>query len=115
MTRPLEPTATDLKTLRRLIKRARQLAAEPLDEALRLRLQKTSDQARATRLPVGHQGRDSVFLPLIEFGRTWWRLTPRERGELAGELRRLAKACEVTLPAEIAAPVATRFRADLDG
>ncbi|MDP3853169.1 hypothetical protein [Phenylobacterium sp.] len=110
--KPAVPTEADLAVLRRLVIRARRVANAPLDEKHRLRLQRTSDQARRAVLPIGHQSRLSAFVKLIALGQTWWRLSEADRRIRAAELAEYAGECDAALEAP-SGP--TRTRADIHG
>lgn len=116
MTRAPSPTANDLKLWRGLIAKAEHCAAKPLSDPQALFRQ--AQRCRKARMPVGHQGRESVFMRLLAFCDTWWRLTEHPvvggRADRAGELAGLAAACKKALEPSAPAPD-RRHRADIDG
>ena len=114
MTRAPSPTANDLKLWRGLISKAQACARKPLSDPQALFRQ--AQRCRKARMPVGHQDRGSVFMQLLAFSETWWRLTDHPvvggREDRAGELASLAAACAKALEPEAETP--RRHRADID-
>lgn len=114
--RVLAPTVNDLKVWDRLVTRAEKAARRPTINPQSLR--SAAERCRKARMPIGHQGKGSVFVQLMAFATTWALLSGTDivggRIDRAGELGDLARRCRAILdPSDLSA---TRpYRADIDG
>lgn len=113
---PLHPTVNDLKVWNRLVSRAEKAARRPTINPQPLR--SAAERCRKARMPIGHQGAESVFVQLMAFATTWALLSGTDvvggRADRAAELGALAGRCRAILdPGELAD--ARPFRADIDG
>lgn len=104
------PRPHDLKLLERLVGRAAQWARKPQGD--HMAVARAGAAAIKAVLPIGHQGRDSVFVKLIFAAQRLPRLAPAERFVAADELGRWAGECGKILEAK---PPQPRQRADIDG
>lgn len=106
------PSDKDLRLLGRLLKRAD--TARRRDGAGVLPFVIAAEKAAGAILPVGHQGRDSVFVQLIQIGKAFGRMCPEDRAAKAEEIGRLTAACRAVLAAGEPQP-GLPFRKDIDG
>jgi hypothetical protein len=109
------PRPHDLKLLERLVGRAAVYAKKPAGD--HMAVARASEAAIKAVLPVGHQGRESVFVKLIFGAQRLPRQTPAERVLAAEQLGAWAVECRTILEAgpSAASPPQRRLRADIDG
>lgn len=106
------PSDKDLRLWGRLLKRAD--TASRRDGAGVLPFVIAAEKAAGAILPVGHQGRDSVFVQLVRIGQGFGRMSAEERAGRAAEIGRLVAACRAVLAAGAPQP-GLPFRKDVDG
>jgi hypothetical protein len=104
--RALPPTAHDLKLIGRLVDHARAAGRTPGRDPMPLT--RAGDRAFKARLPLGHQGRDSVFLRLVLMARAWNAQPQAAREAKAPDLLSCAEICREILEAPPPDPVGLR-------
>lgn len=93
------PSEKDERLLRRLIVRAKAVAADAARDGKPFVI--AAEKAGKAILPVGHQQNpDSPFVALIRLGKRWLLLNVTERLAAAGTVRELAEACGEALDVE---------------
>jgi hypothetical protein len=107
------PSDKDLRLLGRLLKRAER-ACRP-DGAGAVPFVVAAEKAAKAVLPVGHQGRESVFVRLIQLGQGFGRMSAEGRAGQAADVERLVAACRAVLTAGPQGQGCLPFRKDVDG
>lgn len=92
---PAVPSETHVGYWRKLARKARAVADDPLSDALGL--VQAADKAKAAVAPLGHRDADSVFIKLVRLGQRFLLLSGVERQAQAASLGEWADAVIETL------------------
>lgn len=94
------PSAADIRSWRRLLKRAAPIGADPMQDAHRihdLAFVVAAEKANKAIAPVGQQGWASPFVALVRMGMGFMKLNAVERMAAGERVRSLVEECRAVL------------------